>query len=81
MSKLVRIDETLDVRKKMCPMPVLLTKRKLETMLIGAVLEVIGDYVPARENIQRLMKQRGHEVLQVVNEPGTFRLIIQKNKI
>ncbi|HEY4675161.1 MAG TPA: sulfurtransferase TusA family protein [Candidatus Bathyarchaeia archaeon] len=75
---MVRVDEKLDVRKKICPMPALLTNRKLQTMKTGTVLEVTGDYATARENIQRLSKQHGHKVLQVVDEHGVFRIYIEK---
>ena len=74
----IEADETLDVRKKVCPMPVLLTKRKLQTMQAGAILEVIGDYAQAVENIQRFAKQEGHLVLKVTKGSGTFDIYIKK---
>lgn len=71
--------EKLDVRKKMCPMPVLLTKRKLEKMDAGKVLEVIGDYHPALENIQRWAKNVGHEIIDVTDSPPGFKIKIKKH--
>jgi len=35
--------EQLDVKGKMCPIPVALTKRKLESMVSGQLLEVVGE--------------------------------------
>jgi TusA-related sulfurtransferase len=59
-------------------MPVLLTKRKLQNMQAGSVLEVIGDYVQSAENIQRFANQEGHEILRISKTPGDFVMYIQK---
>ena len=75
----IRADETLDVRRKVCPMPVLLTKRKLENMQDGAILEVIGDYAQSAENIQRFANQEGHEILRISKTPGVFVIYIKKS--
>ncbi len=74
----IKANETLDVRKKVCPMPVLLTKRKLQTMQLGDILEVVGDYACAAENIQRSVEQAGHRVLKVTKGLGNFVIFIQK---
>ena len=76
----IRADETLDVRRKVCPMPDLLTKRKLQTMQAGEVLEVIGDYAQAAENIQRFAKQEGHLILKLSKGSGTFDIYIRKTR-
>jgi tRNA 2-thiouridine synthesizing protein A len=75
----ISADKTLDVRGKVCPMPVLLTKRKLEDMQAGAVLEIIGDYAQAAENIQRFAKQKGHEILRVSKASRIFVIYIKKH--
>ena len=77
---MVKADETLDTRKKVCPIPVLLTKRKLQAMPTGTVLEVIGDYKSTVENIKRFSKQHGYKVLRVVREFEAFRIYIKKEK-
>ena len=71
--------EKLDVRKKMCPMPVLLTKRKLEKVDAGKILEVIGDYRPAMENIQRWARNAGHEIIDLTEHQSGFRIKIKKH--
>ena len=68
----------LDVRRKVCPMPVLLAKRKLQEMQTGAILEIVGDYSQAADNIQRYAKQEGHKVLWISKEPGIFVVQIKK---
>lgn len=77
---MVEADEKLDVRRMACPMPVLLTRRKLAQMECGKVLEVVGDYPTAKENIQRLVREQGHEVLDVVDERSWFGIFIKKKE-
>jgi tRNA 2-thiouridine synthesizing protein A len=72
-------NEVLDVRGKICPIPILLTKRKLESMRDGEVLEVLGDYPQTRENIEKLVQRTGNGTLKVEESEGQFRIFIRKN--
>jgi tRNA 2-thiouridine synthesizing protein A len=71
--------EKLDVKGKMCPMPVAFTKRKLESMAAGQLLEVVGEGELEFENIQRWVKNNGHEVVETSKSENEFRIIIKKH--
>jgi tRNA 2-thiouridine synthesizing protein A len=71
--------EKLDVKGKMCPMPVVFTKRKLETMVAGQLLEVIGEGELEFDNIQRWIKNNGYELVEAVNYSKEFKIVIKKN--
>ena len=45
-------------------MPVAFTKRKLESMASGQLLEVVGEGELEFDNIQRWVKNNGHEVVE-----------------
>jgi len=70
--------ERIDVKGKMCPMPVALTKRKLESMASGQLLEVTGEGELEFCNIQRWVEQNGHEVVEASRVEGEFRLLVRK---
>ncbi len=70
--------EKLDVKGKMCPMPVAFTKRKLEGMAAGQLLEVIGEGELEFDNIQRWVKNNGHEVVEASIADRQFRVLIRK---
>ncbi len=72
------IEEKLDTKGQVCPMPVALTKRKLDSLKSGQILEVTGDCGPALENIQRWAKNQGHEVLEVSKSDVAFKIKIKK---
>ncbi|MGA3291062.1 MAG: sulfurtransferase TusA family protein [Candidatus Bathyarchaeia archaeon] len=71
--------EKLDVKGKMCPIPVAFTKRKLESMASGQLLEVVGEGVLEFDNIQRWVKNNGHEVVETSKSENEFRIIIKKH--
>ena len=70
--------EKLDVKGKMCPMPVAFTKRKLESMASGQLLEVVGEGELEFENIQRWVKSNGHEVVDASMVGSGFKVVIRK---
>jgi tRNA 2-thiouridine synthesizing protein A len=70
--------EKLDVKGKMCPMPVAYTKRKLENMTSGQLLEVVGEGELEFDNIQRWVKNNGHEVVEASKSGTEFKVLIRK---
>jgi len=71
--------EKLDVKGKMCPIPVAFTKRKLEGMTVGQLLEVTGEGELEFDNIQRWIKRNGHEVIEAISSGESFRILIKKH--
>ncbi len=71
--------EKLDVKGKMCPLPVAFTKRRLESMLSGQLLEVVGEGSLEFDNVQRWAKNNGHEVIEAAKSDSEFRVIIKKH--
>ncbi|XES76154.1 MAG: sulfurtransferase TusA family protein [Candidatus Bathyarchaeia archaeon] len=70
--------ETLDLKGKTCPYPVLLTKEKLKKLASGDILEVTVDYQPARENVERVAKAEGSKIVEVRDEKTQFTIVIEK---
>jgi tRNA 2-thiouridine synthesizing protein A len=71
--------EKLDVKGKMCPMPVAFTKRKLGEMAVGQLLEVTGEGELEFDNVQRWVKSNGHEVVEASRSGSEFKLLIRKH--
>ena len=60
-------------------MPVAFTKRKLGNMASGQLLEVVGEGELEFENIQRWVKNNGHEVVETSKSENEFRIMIKKH--
>ncbi len=71
-------DETrqLDCRGKLCPKPLLETRRAIDDLPAGSLVVTV-DHPAARENIARAMADAGHEVL-IEEGDGEWRLTITK---
>jgi TusA-related sulfurtransferase len=70
--------EKLDVKGQMCPLPVAFTKRKLASMTVGQLLEVMGEGELEFDNIQRWVKNNGHEVVEASKSGAEFKVLIRK---
>lgn len=68
----------MDVKGKMCPMPVALTKRKLAEMQSGQMLEVVGEGELEFDNIQRWLKNNGQEIVEASKTGSEFRILVKK---
>ncbi len=71
--------ETLDTKGQVCPMPAVLTKRKIESLQVGQILEVTGDCAPSLENIEKWARNNGHEVLETSKSGDFFSIRIKKH--
>jgi tRNA 2-thiouridine synthesizing protein A len=72
-------NEKLEVKGQVCPMPVAHTKRKLEKMQVGQILEVVGDCGPGFDNIQRWARNQGYEVVEASKSENEFMVKIRKH--
>jgi len=70
--------KSLDERGEVCPVPDVDTKRALNKMNSGEILEVLIDYPLSKERIPSNSTRDGHEVLSV-EETGTseWRILIK----
>jgi tRNA 2-thiouridine synthesizing protein A len=71
--------DLVDARGLSCPQPVLLTISKLKKDGLETV-EVLVDNDVSRENVCRAANSQGWTVLEVVEEPGQYRIVINKAK-
>ncbi len=70
--------QTLDVRGEVCPVPDVETKMALKKMKPGEILEVLTDYAMSRERIPEVVKNLGHEVVEVVEDASSeWRIFIK----
>ncbi|MBS3909389.1 MAG: sulfurtransferase TusA family protein [Actinobacteria bacterium] len=69
---------TLDVCGYVCPHPQIYTKKSLEKIAEGEVLEVVFDNASSAETIVQMCDQDGHEVIENAQGDGKFVIKIEK---
>ncbi len=69
----------LDTRGTWCPLPVLLTERRLAELPAGARLAVLGTDPAIREDVPAWCAETGHRLLSLEEQPdGTLRFTVEK---
>ncbi|NOY63806.1 MAG: sulfurtransferase TusA family protein [Nitrospirae bacterium] len=68
----------LDVCGYVCPHPQIYSKKSLEKIEQGAILEVVFDNPSSGETITQMCESMGHEILDKKQEGGKFIYRIKK---
>ena len=71
-------DRVLDCIGLFCPEPVFRTRMELDEMNVGEILEVTADDPAAEEDIKRLVKRLGHEIVGFETEGDQVKFLIKK---
>lgn len=78
MSPQKKPDRELDCLGLYCPEPVFRTRQEIDKLAADQVLEVIADDPAAEEDIKRLVKRLGHQLLELRKEKDRFHFLIKK---
>ncbi|GBE00686.1 sulfurtransferase TusA [bacterium BMS3Bbin06] len=74
----VKPDQTLDTKGLNCPMPVLKTKKALNSVQSGQILEVITTDPGSKSDIPALLRRLGHELVETKEDGGVISFYIKK---
>ncbi|MFQ5456560.1 MAG: sulfurtransferase TusA family protein [Nitrospirota bacterium] len=76
----IKVDARLDAIGLYCPMPIILTTKKLKELKVGDILEITADDEGVKKDIPQWCKQTGNEFIQIEEDEGIFKVIIRKLK-
>ncbi len=79
MSGNIKVDQVLDAKGMSCPLPILKTKKAVETLSRDQVLKVETTDPGSKNDMAAWAKRTGNEILQVEEGSGTFTFYIKKN--
>ena len=74
----VSANRTLDAKGLSCPMPLLRTKKEIDKLGSGEVLEILGTDPGSRNDLPGCCERAGHEYLGEKEDSGFFRFFIKK---
>ncbi|MBF0319845.1 MAG: sulfurtransferase TusA family protein [Nitrospirae bacterium] len=74
----IKPDEILDTKGLNCPMPVLKTKKAIDGMASGKVLEVQSTDAGSKSDIPALLNRLGHELLDTKENGNVISFFIKK---
>ncbi|WP_261134192.1 sulfurtransferase TusA family protein [Bacillus sp. Marseille-Q3570] len=71
-------DKVLDAKGLACPMPIVKTKKAIDEIDSGQVLEIHATDKGAKSDLSSWVKSGGHELLQDTEEDGVFKFWVKK---
>ncbi|WP_019416185.1 sulfurtransferase TusA family protein [Paenisporosarcina sp. TG20] len=71
-------DKLLDAQGLACPMPIVKTKKAMNDMETGQVLEIHATDKGAKADLAAWSRSGGHELVQSIEENGVFKFWIKK---
>ena len=72
-------DKVLDAKGLSCPMPVVKTKKAMDSLQSGQVLEVQTTDKGSKSDLAAWVKSSGHTLLEIKEEGGVFTFFIRKS--
>ncbi len=71
---------SIDLKGLACPMPVLKTKKALDSMEVGQILFVEVSDKGSKADIPAMLKRTGNELLEMEEKENVFTFFIKKIK-
>lgn len=71
-------DETIDAVGLYCPMPIILTQKKVKEMAPGQILEIQADDEGIKEDMPLWCDDNGHELLLIEQDADIYKVYIKK---
>ena len=75
----IKEDLLLDCTGLLCPMPIVRTKKTMETLLPGQILKMIATDAGSPPDIAAWSRQTGNELLLSTEEGGKFVFFLKKS--
>jgi TusA-related sulfurtransferase len=81
---MIHADVTLDTLGYFCPMPIILTSKKIKELALGQVLEVVSDDEGIKKDMPAWCETTGHQMVGMEEEQAKsgliFRAFVKKTR-
>ena len=74
----VAASKTLDASGLSCPLPIVKTKKEIDSMTSGQGLEIISTDPGSKNDMTAWCKRTGNELLESTEEGGKFKFFVKK---
>lgn len=74
------VDQLLDCKGLNCPLPIIKTKKTIEKMAVGQILQMVATDPGSKPDMTAWSKSTGHELLETRDDGGLFTFFIRKTK-
>lgn len=74
----MNITKVLDAKGLACPMPIVRTKKSIDELSSGDILEIQATDKGSKNDLTAWVNSTGHELIQYTEEDGVFKFWIKK---
>lgn len=74
----MNVDQVLDAKGLACPMPIVRTRKAMDELESGQVLEIHATDKGAKSDLTAWAESGGHELLKDIEENGVFKFWVKK---
>ena len=78
MSADIKFDQFLDAKGMSCPLPILKTKKAVESLSTGQILKVESTDAGSKNDMASWAKRTGNEIVKTVEGSGLYTFYIRK---
>lgn len=80
MAEAVKIQQTLDCKGLLCPLPIIKLSKAIKAIQVGEVLELLATDPGSVPDTEAFQSQTGHQVLSSEQLDGVYRFLIRRTK-
>lgn len=80
MAETVKIQQTLDCKGLLCPMPIIKLSKVIKGIQVGEVIEMLATDPGSVPDMQAYQAQTGHEIVSSEQQNGVFRFLVRRTK-
>ena len=73
-----QIDVTVNTLGQLCPMPIILTSKRIKEMKSGEVLEVLSDDAGIKKDMPAWCNSTRNEYIGLSEEDGVYKVYVRK---
>lgn len=81
---MIQADVKLDTLGYFCPMPIIMTSKKIKELMLGQVLEVVSDDEGIKKDMPAWCQTTGHEMVGLEEEANdakrVYKAFVKKTK-
>ena len=81
---MMQADVKLDTLGYFCPMPIILTSKKIKELALGQVLEIVSDDESSKKDMPAWCDNTGHQMMGLEEEQATsgriYKAFVKKTK-
>ena len=80
MAETMKIQQTLDCKGLLCPIPIIKLSKAIKGIQVGEIVEMLATDPGSVPDVKAFQAQTGHEILASEQQSGVYRFLVKRTK-